>query len=474
LSNLNNSRNKIVATIGPGTANKNILKKMYKAGMSVARLNGSHNNLDWHSNSIKLIKNVLPSVPILLDIPGKKIRTGQLKHEPSFKISQEIILSSEKGHDGTKKVSITNKDLYKFLSKGDTIFADDGTLKFKVSKIEGKDIFCKAQTNGTLKSSKGINVPFVNIGKKLITERDKVMIKFAIDNQVNFVGISFVESANHINKIRDLLKSSDIKIVAKVENRKGLENLEEIVLATDIVMIDRGDLSTETDIESLAFNQKTIISRCNFNSKPVIVATEMMDSMIESPYPTKAEVLDIANSILDGATATMLSGETAIGKYPVESIKIMANIAFYASQSKDLKLQNNIEKPYNAMGKAISSICISTSITKIVAITISGFAARIIASQSLKQPIIAVTNNEKVAKSFNIFSNTKGVYINTKFHKNNVDHIPKCLFHLWKEKLINTSDNILVVSLSYPGSGKRMNSIETHNVKDLKNIFSWK
>jgi len=230
LSNFNKNRTKIVATIGPKTANTVFLKKMYKAGMSMARLNGSHNNLKWHSDTIKLIKNSIPNIPILLDIPGKKIRTAQLKYEPTFKISQEIILTSEPNHDGLEKVSVTNKDLYKYLSKGDVIFADDGTLKFIVTKIVEKDIICKAQTNGVLKSSKGINVPHVKLGGKLITDRDKSMIKFAIDNEVDFIGISFVESANHINKIRSLLHNSFIKIVAKVENQKGLENLEEIVI----------------------------------------------------------------------------------------------------------------------------------------------------------------------------------------------------------------------------------------------------
>jgi len=469
-----NNKVKIIATIGPKTASKVFLKKMHKAGMSVARLNGSHNNLEWHKETIKLIQRVLPNTPILLDIPGKKIRTALLKHEPNFKISQEIILTSEPGYDGLEKVSLTNKVLHKYLTVGDIIFADDGTLKFIVSKIEGKDIFCSAQINGTLKSSKGINVPHVNFGGELITERDKFMIKFAIANKVDLIGISFVESAKHVNKIRDLLKNTDIKIVSKVENRKGLDNLEGILTTTDVVMIDRGDLSTETDIESLAFNQKNIISRCVYHSKPVIVATEMMDSMIESPYPTKAEILDISNSILDGATATMLSGETAIGKFPVESINIMSNISLHAMKARNLQILNNAEEPYNVMGKAISSLCRSTLITKIIAITISGFAARIISSQSIKQPIIAITNNEKLAKSFNIYSGTEGIYIKTKFYKDNQNHIPKCLYFLWNKNIIKSNDNILVVSLSFPGSGKRMNTLQTHQVRDLEKLFYWK
>jgi len=469
-----NNKVKIIATIGPKTASESFLKKMHKAGISVARLNGSHNNLDWHRKTIKLIHKVLPNIPILLDIPGKKIRTAQLKHEPDFQISQEIILTSESGYDGLEKVSLTNKELHKYLSVGDIIFADDGTLKFIVSRIVGKDIICIAETNGTLKSSKGINVPHVNLGGKLVTKRDRSMIKFAIDNKVDFIGISFVESAKHIHKIRELLKNTHIQIVSKVESRKGLVNLEEILKNTDIVMIDRGDLSTETDIESLAFNQKKIISRCNFHSKPVIVATEMMDSMIESPYPTKAEILDISNAILDGATATMLSGETAVGKFPVEAVNIMSNIALHAMNSRNVGIFNNEEESFNVMGRAISSLCQSTGIDKVIAITISGFAARIISSQSIKQPIFAVTNNKKLVKSFNIFSGTEGIYINTKFYKDNQNHVPKCLYYLWNKNIIKSNDNILVVSLSFPGSGKRMNTLQTHHVRDLEKLFNWK
>ena len=469
-----NNKVKIVATIGPNTATEVYLKKMFKAGMSVARLNGSHNDLEWHKRTIKLIQRSIPNVPILLDIPGKKIRTSKLKHEPKFKISQEIILTTEPGFDGLEKISLTNKELHKYLSPSDIIFADDGTLKFTVTKIKGKNIFCKAHNNGTLKSSKGINVPHVNLGGKLVTDRDKMMIKFAIDNNVDFIGISFVESSKHINKIRNLIKNTHIQIVSKVESQKGLDNLEEIIKDTDIVMIDRGDLSTETDIENLARNQKKIISRCIFHSKPVIVATEMMDSMIESPYPTKAEVLDISNAILDGATATMLSGETAVGKFPIESIKIMSNISLNVMNPSNITIINSKTESYRVIGENIFKICNTNLIDKVVAITMSGFAARIISSQGIKQPIFAVTNNKKLVKSFNIYSGVVGVYSNTKFSTHNNDHIIKCLYFLFKKNIIKLNDNILVVSLSYPGSGKRMNTIQTHNVKDLQKLFKWK
>ena len=467
-------RTKIVATIGPKTANSKKLKMMYKAGMSVARLNGSHNTLEWHSNTIKLIRKILPDFPILIDIPGKKIRTGSLKHEPKFSISDEIILTTSKGHDGKNKVSITNNLLHKYMSKGDIVLADDGTLKFVVSKVIGRDICIKALTKGILKSSKGINVPHINIGGPLITNRDIGMIEFAKSNDVDFIGISFVESPIHIKKIRKLIGNHSPYIVAKVENQKGLDNLDNIILEADVIMIDRGDLSTETNIENLAINQKIIIKKANASSTPVIVATEMLDNMITNPFPTKAEVMDISNSIIDGASATMLSGETAVGNFPAESIKVMSNISSAIVAKKTVKYKMFNKKTSSlAMGAAISNLCTLLPITKVIAITMSGYAAKIVSSQMLSQPIIAVSNDKKVSRALNILSGTKGVFCNTPFYKDNLDHIPKCLFYLWKKKDIVDDDLILVTALGYPGSGNRMNLIQTHIVKNLRNLFAW-
>ena len=469
----NINKTKIVATIGPKTANKKNLKQLFNAGMTIARLNGSHNSLDWHSNTIKLIKETLPDCPILLDIPGKKIRTSKLSFEPKFGVGDIIILTTENGYDGLKKVSITNNTLHKFIKKDHIVYADDGTLKFKVVRVSKKDIYLKAYVAGTLKSSKGINVPHLEIKETTLSSKDKKIINFAIFNKVDFIGLSFIESAKSLKRVRDFIKSNTPKLVAKIENRKGLENLEEITETADCIMIDRGDLSTETDIENLAINQKKIIKTSLKFCKPVIVATEMLNNMIMHPHPTKAEILDIYNSVKDGATATMLSGETAVGKYPLESVKIMASIANSSVLEKNnYNITDNDE--HISMARAIKGLCQGLPITKVVVITMLGFAARVISSQSIKQPILAVTNKKDIAKTFNLFSNTKGIYCNTKFYKDSLEHIPECLKFLWKISELNKKDTILVVALGYPLSGKRMNLIQTHNVKDLKKLFHWK
>ena len=468
-----NKKIKVIATIGPKTANKKILEILYSSGMSVARLNGSHNTLEWHSKTIALIKKTLPDVPILLDIPGRKIRTANLKQEPKFKVSDEIILTTEIGHDGKNKVSLNNQSLHKYLKPNDVVLADDGTLNFKVIKIIGKDIYCKANVGGILRSAKGINVPHVVLGGKLVTDRDKQMIQFAIEHEVDFLGISFVESKKHISSIKKLIKSNWPKIVSKVENQGGLDNLEEIAKETDVIMIDRGDLSNETNLESVAIFQKRIIKVATQYATPVIVATEMLHTMLDNPFPTKAEVADISNAVLDGASAVMLSGETAIGKYPQEAVRIMSNISETVMNSSIERKNSSLTSIPEALGKAILGICNSLPITKVVVLTVTGYAAKIVSAQKIRQPILAVSNNLFNARSFNLLSGTKGIYINIKFRRNSLDHVADCLKYLWIKNEIVDSDLILVTTVGYPYSGQRMNMIQTHSVKNIKELFGW-
>jgi len=464
---------KIIATIGPKTANKVFLKKLEKAGMSIARLNGSHNTLLWHDTTIRLIQDVLPNIPILFDIPGKKIRTIQLKHEPKFNKGDKIVLTTDQSFDGSIKVPVNNLNLHLSLSKNDIILADDGTLKFTVINVQNKDIICKAQSSGQLKSAKGINVPYVNIKGPLITERDRKLISFCKRNKVDFIGISFVESAEHVEKIRKLIKGQSPRIVAKVENSNGLKNVDEIAQATDVIMIDRGDLSTETDLENLAIYQKEIIKSGSAYSKPVIVATEMLHTMIENPIPTKAEVMDISNAVIDGASATMLSGETAIGKYPIESIKIMKKVSDSIIFNINKGSDKTIDIP-EAIGKSIVQLCNMLPITKIITLTISGYAARMISSEFPRQPILAVSNDKMAARSFNILQGTKGIHVDVKFRKDSLEHVMECLEILWKRKEIKKSDCILITSLAYPNKGRRMNNIQTYYVSDLIKNLKWK
>jgi pyruvate kinase len=466
---------RIVATLGPKTNSKSIINELVLAGVNIFRLNGSHNTLSWHEKTIKRIQKIVPNIPILMDIPGKKIRTLMLKNEPSFNIGDEIILTTDL-NAGSGKVKVGYNRLHKDLSKGDVVLADDGTLKFYVKKIKNNDIYLIAETDGTLRSRKGINVPNIELNMPLVTNDDKEMVQFCKKNKVDFIGISFVESKEHVAKIKKLINPDTYpRIISKVENKKGLSNCEEIIEVSDGIMIDRGDLSVETELNNLTINQKEIIKSANNFSKPVIVATEVLHSMIKNNYPTKAEVSDISNAVLDGCSALMLSGETAIGKFPIEAVCQMRSIINATEKYIIHSLNNKVfsNKIGVAAAKAIALIAKETNITKVIAITRSGFAARMLSYQNIQSPIIAVSDDKESSKSFNIFPGVEGTYYPKKFPSKTLNHIPSILNYLWKVNKVKPADNVIVAAVAYPNSGNRMNLIETHTISDLIETLNW-
>ncbi|HET7085985.1 MAG TPA: pyruvate kinase [Rhizomicrobium sp.] len=468
---------KIVATIGPATCTPEALKALEKAGMSVARLNGSHADLDWHRTAIGLIRQVLPHVPILLDIPGRKIRTLLLAHEPSFAEGETLVLTTDPDHDGREKVPVNYPDLHRDVLPGSIIMADDGTLSFEVIQVRDRDIICAARTAGTLRSRKGINVPFVQLNTALVTERDRAMTSFARELGVDFIGISFVESAAHVEAIRNLVGARSPQILAKVENQGGMDHLEEIVAAADAIMIDRGDLSVETRLETMAIYQKKIIDAARAEGKPVIVATEMLHSMIRNNMPTKAEIADITNAVLDGCSATMLSGETAIGDYPLEAVSVMRRVADTAfghlnARSAQRSAALNL-KPAQAVEEAIAMILRSVSVTKVVAITRSGYAARRLSARGVSQPILAVGDNPSMARAFNLYAGVEGIHFQTDVPRGSARYTKACLRFLYETGKLTAADEILVTGALYPRSGTRMNLIQLHKVGDLAAEFGW-
>ncbi len=472
------SYTKIVATIGPRTNNAAALRALAAAGLNVARLNGSHSDLDWHAATIELIRDTLPQVPILLDIPGRKIRTTQVTEEPSFTAGDKIVFTTEEGHDGSKKVGLNNPTLHQQLEPGAVILADDGTLRFTVERVEGQDIHCTAEAAGSIRSRMGINVPFIVQGGDLITDKDREMVAFAKNRGVDFIGISFVQSAKHVEAVRALTGGSSPRIVSKIESQAGLDNLDAILEATDAAMIDRGDLSVETNLENLAISQKRILKASHNHGTPVIVATEMLHSMIDPPFPTKAEVTDITHAVLDGGSATMLSGETAIGDFPIESVKTMRGILTSADahvqelfDAEATLRQSGIQ---NAMQEAVALLCRSLPITKIVAVTMTGYAARSIAARRPQQPIIAVSNDAMAARSFNLLPGVEGFCADLQFSRNSTDHFAGCLEAVWRAGKLTDEDLILVTGVGYPKPGNVMNLMQTHYVKDLVVALGWK
>lgn len=466
----------IVCTIGPQTASQSALIALSESGMTLARLNGSHADLDWHRETIALIRKTLPDTPILLDIPGRKIRTVQLPVEPHFGKGDDLTFTTDAEDFSDGRVPINNAQLHTQLSAGDTILADDGTLSFTVKSVSGRDILCTANCAGQIKSRKGINVPHVRFDADYVTARDEVMLTFARDNQIDYIGVSFVESSVHVRKIREFINDTTPRIVAKIENQGGLANMRDVISESDAIMIDRGDLSVETALHTVALDQKRIIAAATDYGKPVIVATEMLHTMIENPFPTKAEVSDITNAVLDGCAATMLSGETAVGTHYIEATTLMRDVArtaveYRGNPAADAALPAPAVSA--AMEDAVALISHDHDIDKIVAVTISGYAARMIAARRPRQEIIAVSNDPRAARAMNLLYGTIGIHVDIPFSKTSTDHIAYCLETLWRSNRIASRDRILVTSVGYPKSGNRMNLIQIHRVNDLVEALGW-
>nr|WP_025825806.1 pyruvate kinase [Acetobacter persici] len=451
----------IIATIGPVSARAESLTALRAAGMTVARLNGSHNSLAWHRATIELLRRTVPDVPILFDIPGRKIRTTQLVHEPSFKAGETIILTTDTSHDGTLKVPVNFDGLHEQLHADVRLYADDGTLSFIVTEINGRDIYVRAIGDGTLRSRKGINVPEVALGRDLVTDHDRNMVTFAKENGVDYVGISFVESAEHVDAIRTLIGTLTPRIVAKIENQGGLDNLQDVVGAADVIMIDRGDLSVETDVDQVSVFQKKIIGVGQAHGKPVIVATELLHTMIDNPYPTKAEIGDITNAVIDGASLLMLSGETAIGRYPVEAVARLKSVSLVA-QGHIVGKVPNVE-PANEIARAIRALTTTLPVNKIVVLSRSGYAAGLAAAALVDQPIIAANSDPLVARSFNLIPGVQGVHVPQLAWRDSRSVI-ESLRVLRDQSILSDEDVVLVVSANLGDDRYYLNSFQTFRV----------
>jgi pyruvate kinase len=405
-------KTKIVCTIGPSSEHPDMLRKLIQAGMNVARLNFSHGDYEEHGTRIRNIRRVAAelnkTVAILLDTKGPEIRIGKLREEPIELVQDEtIVLTTEDILGDARRVSVTYDKLPQDVSVGSTILLDDGLIGLKVTAIRGSDIECRIVNGGTLKSKKGVNVPGVRISLPGITEKDAADIRFGIEQGIDFIAASFVRKASDVLEIRELLErhgAGHIQIISKIENQEGVDNLDEILEVSDGLMVARGDLGVEIPAEEVPIVQKRMIEKCNMAGKPVITATQMLDSMQRNPRPTRAEASDVANAIFDGTDAIMLSGETAAGKYPVESVETMSRIAMKAEahlkyreifKRRSLEQQTTITE---AISQAVSNSAIDLDAKAIITSTESGYTARMVSKYRPKAPIIAVTPNEQVMR----------------------------------------------------------------------------
>jgi pyruvate kinase len=411
---MHHKNTKIVCTLGPASSSLETLEKMIRAGMNVARLNFSHGTYEQFAQIIKKIrflsKKLNTPIAILQDLQGPKIRIGEMPEKGvEIRKNEEIILGAHNAgftaKGGTKVFPVQYQWLHRDVSKNDTILIDDGLIEVKVLKIAGTDIHCRVETPGTIKSRKGINVPTASLSANPLTEKDLKDLDFGIKYDVDYVALSFVRHSSDITKLKKLLrdKKSSARVMAKIERHEAVKNLEEIVKVSDALMVARGDLGIEIPAENVPIVQKRTIMLANMYGKPVITATHILNSMIENPRATRAEISDAANAVFDHSDALMLSNETAVGLYPVQAVETLARVA-HATEENLQKYEHLL--PYkmrkfdmpisNATCLNATKLALDINSDFIVAVSLSGFTAQHIAKHRIYKPIITITTSEKV------------------------------------------------------------------------------
>ena len=408
----NIKKTKIVCTLGPVSENEETLRELIKNGLNVCRLNFSHGSHEEHKGRMDLVKKLreelnMPTA-ILLDTKGPEIRTGKfdapevlLEEGQTFTITMKDVMGNK------EMCTVSYKGLANDVKTGDTILIDDGLVGLTVKEVNGDDIVCEVQNSGIVKNHKGVNVPGVKVNLPAITEKDRSDIEFGIEQGIDFIAASFVRKVSDVLAIREILEENNathIKIISKIENQEGVDNLDEIIEVSDGIMVARGDLGVEIPTEEIPVVQKLMIKKCNEAGKPVITATQMLDSMIRNPRPTRAEVTDFANAIYDGTDAIMLSGETAAGKYPVEAVKTMATIAKRAEETMRNR-RTKINKSKNvtdAISYATCTTAMDLDARAILSSTASGHTARMVSKFRPDCPIIATTSDESVRRQLSL------------------------------------------------------------------------
>ena len=411
-------KTKVVCTMGPNTNNKELLRKLIQNGMDVARFNFSHGDHAEHKYRMDLVKQLREeehaTTAILLDTKGPEIRTGTLKDGKKVMLNtgDTFTLTVDQIVGDDKKVSISYPGLVEDVDTGSTILIDDGLIGLKVLHRKEKEIVCEVVNGGELGEKKGVNVPNVAVRLPAITEKDKEDIRFGVEQGIDFIAASFVRNAECVLEIKAFLKELDAPytpVIAKIENAEGIRNIDEIIRAADGVMVARGDLGVEIPAEEVPYLQKMIIQKCNSNFKTVITATQMLDSMIRNPRPTRAEVTDVANAVYDGTDAVMLSGETAAGKYPLEALQMMVHIIENTEQH--LEYDRMLEKAYGRLKSSLSSAIGYSSVLAaanldakcIITPSVSGATTRVVSNLRPKQMILGVTPNERDLRRMSIY-----------------------------------------------------------------------
>lgn len=471
------NRTKIVATLGPASASKEVLLKMIKAGMDICRINFSHGKHEDLAKIIATIREINKKhnthVGILADLQGPKIRVGEMKDNGVFlKKNQELVMTTKPCIGTHERLYISYQAFPKDVKVGEIILLDDGKLQFKVLSTNKKDsVKVKVIYGGILSSNKGVNLPDTKVSIPSLTPKDLKDLDFILKQEVEWVGLSFVREAKDIIELKDIIKkrNSKTRVIAKIEKPEALKNLDEIIAVTDAVMVARGDLGVECPMEDLPIIQKQIVKKCMEHAKPVIIATQMMESMITNPRPTRAEVNDVANSVLDGADAVMLSGETSVGQYPVEVIKSMQQIIRKIENTAYPYMQMHAPNKKSSTYRS-DSICYTACILAehnsalgIVSMTHSGYTAFRISSHRPEALTFIFTSNKSLLCMLSLVWGVRGFYYD-KFES--TDQTMKDVNGMLKHhKLVKRGDIVINTASTPIGRSGRTNTIKISEIE---------
>lgn len=476
-------RTKIVCTIGPASSDVETLRKMIKAGMNVARLNFSHGSHADHAKLIKRIRKVAEEegepIAILQDLQGPKIRVGNLPDDGvPLKKGEQVIFTCGKPSIKDKRLPVTYDALHKDVKAGERILLDDGLLSAVVKQVKGKDVICEVIDGGALKSHKGVNFPDSKLTVPSMGKKDRDDAKFGVSQDVDWVALSFVRSAKEVYDLRYLIKAEEdkvakgkhdhpVKIISKIEKSEAIENIEEIVEATDGIMVARGDLGIEMPAEEVPLIQKRLIDHALAAAKPVIVATQMLDSMIRNPRPTRAEVSDVANAVIDHTDAVMLSGETATGKYPVETIRTMATIIRETEASKydymPIKQDITSRSTEEAISSVANILAREVKAKVILVASMSGDTARVVSRYRTELPMYASTSDDRVLRQLNLsWGVTPFLLPKCKTVEELID---RSVGYLKKKRIVKNGNKMIIVAGEPVGMSGGVNLVEIRDVK---------
>ena len=463
------TRSKIVCTIGPACESTETLLQMAQAGMDVLRLNLSHGTLDEHRDRFQRIRKHLPDRPIIMDLEGPRVRIGEMVQAVMLNDGDHITLTTEEIEGDANRVSVSLKTLPKAIDAGQRIFVNDGIIELRVDKIKGNEIFCTVVTGGEISSNKGVNVPGIDLGLDVPTTQDMKHLEIIAELQPDFVAVSAVKRASEVEKVRNFLQNEgiDMPMISKIEHKMGIDNFDAILDVSHGVMVARGDLGVEIPPEQVPLLQKEIVRKCNQAGKPVIVATQMLESMVRNSRPTRAETSDVANAILDGADAVMLSAETAIGKHPVAAVRVMETIGCSVIPSfpqRDLSYYDSGKYLVaEELGRALVTIAKNLEVRTVLVFTMAGYSARMVSKYRPPVRKIASTPHPQVHRQLKLLWGTESILV--KHHENMDELLLTILNQLHKDQVISSKERLIVVRASSLVPGKT-NIIEVFTVEE--------